>query len=152
MPAWNTIAADIARTTGEPFSVSECRSVGGGCINSAYVIGDGRRRLFVKLNQASRLAMFEAEAEGLNEIVGSQSIHAPQPICWGIAGTETYLVMEHLEGQTLAQQLEQGPLDLDEAIRIAIAIGDALDLDQVGAGVPIARMPQAMDQPAVVGQ
>jgi Tol biopolymer transport system component len=38
-----------------------------------------------------------------------------------------YLVMEYLEGETLAKRLEKGPMDLDEAITVAIAIGDALD-------------------------
>ena len=38
-----------------------------------------------------------------------------------------FLVMEYLEGETLAKRLEKGPLDLDEAITAAIAIGDALD-------------------------
>jgi serine/threonine protein kinase len=38
-----------------------------------------------------------------------------------------FLVMEYLEGPTLAQRLEKGPLDLGEAVSIAIAIGDALD-------------------------
>jgi Tol biopolymer transport system component len=41
-------------------------------------------------------------------------------------GTD-YLVMEYLEGQTLAQRLEKGALPLDEALRIAIEIADALD-------------------------
>src|SRR6516225_207251 len=41
-------------------------------------------------------------------------------------GTD-YLVMEYLEGQTLAQRLEKGALRLDEALKIAIEIADALD-------------------------
>jgi serine/threonine protein kinase len=38
-----------------------------------------------------------------------------------------YLVMQHLDGDTLAQRLEKGPLPLDEALRYAVEIADALD-------------------------
>src|SRR5882762_670078 len=38
-----------------------------------------------------------------------------------------YLVMEYLEGQTLASRLEKGALPLDEALQFAIEIADALD-------------------------
>jgi eukaryotic-like serine/threonine-protein kinase len=39
----------------------------------------------------------------------------------------SFLVMECLEGETLARRLERGPLELDEALGVAIAIADALD-------------------------
>src|SRR5271169_412231 len=41
-------------------------------------------------------------------------------------GTD-YLVMECLEGETLAQRLQKGPLPLDQVLRFAIEIADALD-------------------------
>src|SRR5262245_40855406 len=37
-----------------------------------------------------------------------------------------FIVMEHLEGETLASRLARGPLPLDQAIRYAIDIADAL--------------------------
>ena len=41
-------------------------------------------------------------------------------------GTD-FLVMEYLEGETLAQRLTKGALPLDQALRYAIEIADALD-------------------------
>jgi Tol biopolymer transport system component len=38
-----------------------------------------------------------------------------------------FLVMEYMEGETLADRLARGPLTLDEAMAVAIAIADALD-------------------------
>ena len=38
-----------------------------------------------------------------------------------------YLVMEYLEGETLAERLRKGPLPLDQLLKIGIEIADALD-------------------------
>jgi eukaryotic-like serine/threonine-protein kinase len=39
----------------------------------------------------------------------------------------SYLVMEYLEGETLASRLSKGPLPIDQFLRYAIEIADALD-------------------------
>jgi Tol biopolymer transport system component/predicted Ser/Thr protein kinase len=38
-----------------------------------------------------------------------------------------FLVMEYLAGESLAQRLTKGPLPLDEALKVAIALADAID-------------------------
>jgi serine/threonine protein kinase len=38
-----------------------------------------------------------------------------------------FLVMEYLEGETLAERMKRGPLELDEILRIASQVADALD-------------------------
>src|SRR5437773_2756663 len=38
-----------------------------------------------------------------------------------------YLVMEHLDGETLAARLKKGPLPIDQVLRYAIEIASALD-------------------------
>lgn len=69
----------------------------GGCINQGYAVADGNLTYFVKLNQASQVAMFEAEALGLKEMLATNTILVPKPICWGTAGNSSYIVLEWLE-------------------------------------------------------
>jgi fructosamine-3-kinase len=100
---WNAIAQQISERTGISFTIEDRRSVGGGCINQAYRISDRNHAFFVKFNQASQMAMFEAEALGLKEIYDSQTIRVPKPIGWGLADGSAYIVMEWLDfgaGQT----------------------------------------------------
>lgn len=92
------IAAAIARATGKSFVPRAERAAGGGCINSARIVegGDGRR-FFVKINHARRLAMFEAEAEGLEAILATGTVRVPRPIASGTSGEEAWLVLEYLD-------------------------------------------------------
>ena len=63
------IASHISQVTAQPFQIKAQRSVGGGCINQAMQLSDDDRTVFVKLNQSNQLAMFEAERDGLQEMV-----------------------------------------------------------------------------------
>jgi len=94
---WTEIDTHISQVTGEKFQTQHKRSVSGGCINQGYAVADGELTYFVKLNQASQVAMFEAEALGLKEMLATDSIRVPKPICWGTAGNSSYIVLEWLE-------------------------------------------------------
>lgn len=93
---WQAVAAAIRNASGADFDPGTPRAVGGGCINSAYSLGSGDRRYFVKLNNGDRLPMFEAEAAGLAEMASTNTIRVPRPLCTGVAGGRSYLVIEHI--------------------------------------------------------
>ncbi len=93
---WSNIARQLTAATGQPFDPVERRPVSGGCINSCYVIVDGSRRYFLKLNQAERAAMFRAEAEGLAELDRAKAVRVPRPLCHGVAEGHAFIILEYL--------------------------------------------------------
>lgn len=97
---WKPIAEAISEATGMPFEVDGERPVGGGSINRVSVLEGAGQRYLVKLNDAGRLDMFEAEFEGLSEIAATGTVRVPNPICHGTAGNRSYLVLEYLELET----------------------------------------------------
>lgn len=94
---WNQIAEHISQVTQQPFTVTQPRSIGGGSINQAYCLSDDNTPYFIKLNQATRLEMFEAEALGLQQMANSRTIRVPLPICYGVVDRSAYIVLEWLD-------------------------------------------------------
>lgn len=91
---WNQIAAHISQVTEKIFEISDRRSISGGCINQGHAVSNGTTTYFVKLNQASELAMFEAEKAGLQQMQSTGTIRVPAPLCCGVEGGSAYLVLE----------------------------------------------------------
>lgn len=118
---WQEIAREITQATKTPFEITDTRSVSGGCINQGYQILGNGNSYFVKLNQASQVEMFHAEALGLKQMSQTKTITIPQPICWGVVGNSSYIVLEWLNlsrgnnwlemGRQLAMMHQQGTAD-----------------------------------------
>jgi len=96
MSLWEHIAADLAAATGEQCVLKQQGAVGGGCINEAQRVRFGETDYFVKLTSASRVDMFMAEFDGLNELRQCTALHIPAPLCCGCDERSAWLVMEHL--------------------------------------------------------
>lgn len=94
---WDRITEQISQATGKPFQIETTRPVSGGCINQGYSVSSGERTYFVKINNAAQIAMFEAEALGLKQILATGTIRVPHPICCGLSGRYSFLVLEWLE-------------------------------------------------------
>jgi protein-ribulosamine 3-kinase len=90
----------ITASIGGDFRAGSVSAVGGGSINQAYCLESGEapgKRFFLKTNTAGRLAMFEAEAEGLQAIRDSMAIGCPRPIATGADLAHSWLVLEYIE-------------------------------------------------------
>ncbi len=90
----------VREKEGIDFDGAEVRTVAGGCINDAYCLskrGDDAARVFVKVNQASAISMFEAESAGLSEIAQSETIRVPEPIGIGTVGGFAFFCLPYIE-------------------------------------------------------
>jgi len=94
---WDEISKKISESVETPFIASKRQSIGGGCINSAYKLSDGKQQFFLKTNEASKIEMFKAESDGLDEIVRSNTIRVPRPVCVGVTDRQAFLVMEYVQ-------------------------------------------------------
>jgi aminoglycoside phosphotransferase (APT) family kinase protein len=74
---------------GTGIAIARVDAASGGCINqtSTVTLADGSR-YFLKVNQASLLEMFAAEADGLTAIRASASLRAPEPLGYGVQGQQ----------------------------------------------------------------
>jgi eukaryotic-like serine/threonine-protein kinase len=75
-------------------------------------------------DDAERLARFQREAEVLASLNHPNIAHL-----YGLerGADRTGLAMELVEGPTLAERLERGPIPIDEALRLASQVADALE-------------------------
>src|SRR5688572_21270425 len=125
--------AAMPLAAGEKLGPYEIHSrIGAGGMGEVYKARDGRLDRFVAVKVlADRVShdpelrqRFEREARALASL---SHPHICSIFDVGRQGGTDYLVMEFLDGQTLAQKLETGPLPLRETMRLALQIVDALD-------------------------
>jgi Tol biopolymer transport system component/predicted Ser/Thr protein kinase len=126
-------ASASGQLVGRALGVYELQAlIGAGGMGEVYRAVDTRlnRTVAVKVlpphvsNDPGRRERFKREAKIIS------SLNHPHICALYDVGGENgldYLVMEHIEGETLQQRLEQGPLAPDRALEYLIQICDALD-------------------------
>jgi eukaryotic-like serine/threonine-protein kinase len=106
--------------------------LGSGGMGVVYRAQDERldRAVAIKFLSRNALADPRAYERFEQEARTASSLNHPN-ICTiydiGEHAGEPFLVMELIEGQTLASRIEAGTISLDQAVLIAIAVADALD-------------------------
>jgi protein-ribulosamine 3-kinase len=104
---WQAIIQHIESATGRPFSLVQAQALAGGDINTAYRLQSENTSFFVKLNRPDRLAMFEAEALGLQALAQTQTIRVPNFIACGQTTEHAFLVLEYIDLHRLNNRSEQ---------------------------------------------
>ncbi|NOU23243.1 MAG: fructosamine kinase family protein, partial [Methyloglobulus sp.] len=94
---WQSILGQIEISTGTAFRMVNVHPLAGGDINSAFRLQGIERSYFVKLNRAELVTMFAAEAAGLTELAGTDTVRAPSPVVHGNTGEHSFLVLEYIE-------------------------------------------------------
>ncbi len=108
------------------------RLLGAGGMGEVYLAKDTQldRTVAIKVLPEHLAGNVELRQRFEREARAVSSLNHPH-ICTlydvGHEGDVHYLVMEHLEGETLVQRLRKGALPTDEALGIAVQIADALD-------------------------
>jgi eukaryotic-like serine/threonine-protein kinase len=100
--------------------------LGAGGMGEVYEARDTRldRTVAIKICNGQISERFEREARAISSL-NHPHICALYDI--GHQDSMEFLVMEYLEGESLETRLRKGPLPIEEALRIAIQIGGALD-------------------------
>ena len=104
---WQTIIQHIESATRQPFKLLKAQPLAGGDINTAYRLQTEERNFFIKLNSPDRLAMFEAEAAGLQDLAQTQAIRVPKLIVCGNTAEYAFLVLEYIALNNLNTRSEQ---------------------------------------------
>lgn len=93
----NSIIEAIFTLFSPSVTVVDRQRVSGGDINRAYRLELSNGVLaFLKCNRPGLLAMFTAEANGLNALRATGTIGVPEPLAVGTDNTESFLIMEYL--------------------------------------------------------
>jgi serine/threonine protein kinase len=106
--------------------------LGAGAMGAVYRAHDARlgRDVAIKIASAQFAERFEREARAVAALNHPNICHlydvGALPTGAGPSGAG-YLVMELIEGQTLTERIREGPIPLEEALRIAAQICDALE-------------------------
>ena len=94
------VSQEISRATGQPFTgISNSGGGGaGGSGASTFIITDKKsaRDYFVKMSNLGGFDMLRTEYEGVKVIYETQTIRVPQPICYGTADYNSFVVFEKL--------------------------------------------------------
>jgi len=93
----SALAAALGGALGRQVADAPATEVHGGCINRCWRWETSAGPVFVKEAPASRLAMLEAERDGLLELRAAAAVRVPEPLALGSCGQAAFLALEWID-------------------------------------------------------
>jgi len=91
------LAAALGGALGRGVADAPAAEVHGGCINRCWRWETSAGPVFVKVAPARRLAMLEAERDGLLELRGAAAVRVPEPLALGCCDEAAFLALEYMD-------------------------------------------------------
>lgn len=106
---WLTLSKTLSEQLNQPIQIETAHSVSGGDIHQAFQLHTNQGNLFLKLNQAHLLPLFETEAHNLNAIRQSFSIRCPKVLGYGLyQNNQAWLLMEYFNLTAQGDDYQRG--------------------------------------------
>lgn len=93
---WQTLEQKLSVHLNVRFRIAQCDRISGGDINESFLISDGSKNFFVKINQKHFYKLFEQEAYALSQIYQTGQIKCPKVILFSQSAQYSFLVLEFI--------------------------------------------------------
>ena len=132
------IEKELTIKTNKDIRILDVKNISGGCINNAASIKTNSGMYFLKWNTlAGKMAMFEAEAKGLQLLRDSKSLIIPEVLFVGQYKTDEFICMEFIE---------KGAPHKDFWFEFGRALGRLHKIDAPEFGLPYNNFIGSLDQ------
>ncbi|WED23135.1 fructosamine kinase family protein [Vibrio sp. JC009] len=112
---WHAISQQLSETLMFTFQIRERNRIEGGDISECYMISDGDQRYFVKVGDKESLPVFEAEAEGLQELRLSNTVSLPELVLVGQGKGKAFIILNYMA----TKPLEDSKHSFDFGVKLA---------------------------------
>lgn len=109
---WLTFSKTLSKQLNQNILIQTAHPVSGGDIHQSFQLHTNQGNLFLKLNQAHLLPLFETEAHNLNAIQQSLSLRCPKVLGYGLfenaSSHQAWLLMEYLDLTSQGDDYQRG--------------------------------------------
>lgn len=94
---WQSIQDSISVELNEQFTILDKIPMTGGDIHTSFKISTGTKNYFIKINDKTKLPLFQTESYALALLANESEFIVPEVICLGATQEKAFLLLEYIE-------------------------------------------------------